>query len=295
MSRTWPPLRRPDKARNVRFRLLALDIDGTLLDRDGRLLPSTVAAVQRARDAGIQPVLCTGRRYRRTWPVARELGLEIPMICNSGAVVKSPDGRSTLWRSDFDPDLALAILDGFDRQGHRALSFQDGSPEDPDFVVHADPSGCPLMDDYLRKNRPHGAIDPDWRDRIAASSHFHFCAFGDRDQLLNLENLVREALGDRVQSFVQKSPSYLGTSCEVLRGDANKWTAVLRMAASWGIAPEEICAVGDDMNDLPMIAAAGLGVAMGHAPDVVLGAADLITGDHDNDGVTALIDQVLLV
>lgn len=294
MSGAWPPLRRPDKVRNVRFRLLALDIDGTLLDRGGRLLPSTVDAVQRARDAGVQPVLCTGRRYRRTWPVARELGLEIPLVCNSGAVVKSPDGRSTLWRSDFDLELASAILHCFDRQGYRALSFQDGNPEDPDFLVHADPSGCPLMDDYLLRNRPHGAIDPQWRDRLAERSHFHLCAIGDRGRLLRLEAGVREALGVRVQSFVQKSPSYLGTSCEVLRGDANKWTAVLRLAESWGIAAEEICAVGDDMNDLPMIAGAGLGVAMGHAPEVVLAAADLITGDHDHDGVTDLIDRVLL-
>ena len=108
------------------------------------------------------------------------------------------------------------------------------------------------------------------------------------------ETAIHEALGDRVRTFVQKSPVYTGTMCEVIRRDAGKWAAVLHLAELWGIAPEEICAVGDDMNDLPMIVGAGLGVAMGHAPDAVLSAADHVTADHDNDGVGRLVDDVLL-
>ena len=82
--------------------------------------------------------------------------------------------------------------------------------------------------------------------------------------------------------------------CEVLRHDAGKWTAILHLAGLWGITPQEICAVGDDMNDLPMIAGAGLGVAMGHAPESVRAVADLVTGDHDQDGVSMLVHDVLL-
>ena len=82
--------------------------------------------------------------------------------------------------------------------------------------------------------------------------------------------------------------------CEFLRHDANKWTAILHLAELWGIEPGAICAVGDDVNDIPMIKNAGLGVAMGHARLEVRGAADLVTGDHDEDGVAMLVDQVLL-
>ena len=95
-----------------------------------------------------------------------------------------------------------------------------------------------------------------------------------------------ERLNGRVRTFVQKSPKYAGTMCEVIRHDAGKWTAILHLAELWGIDPAEICAVGDDMNDLPMIAGAGLGVAMGHAPASVLAVADHVTGDHDEDGVS---------
>jgi hydroxymethylpyrimidine pyrophosphatase-like HAD family hydrolase len=80
----------------------------------------------------------------------------------------------------------------------------------------------------------------------------------------------------------------------VIRHDASKWAAILHLAELWGLDPSEICAVGDDMNDLPMIVGAGLGVAMGHAPESVLAAADHVTGDHDQDGVSMLVHDVLL-
>src|SRR4051794_23694119 len=91
--------------RRPRYRLLALDVDGTLLDRDGALRPSTARAVARAAEAGIRPVLCTGRRYRRARPVGERLGIVAPIVCNSGAVVKQPADHSTLWRADFDAPL----------------------------------------------------------------------------------------------------------------------------------------------------------------------------------------------
>src|SRR6185437_7159453 len=97
----------------ARYRMLALDVDGTLLDLDGTLRPRTAEAVARAARAGIRPVLCTGRCYRRAWPIAEQLGLDAPLVCNSGAIVKESAGHRTLWRADFDGSLAAEILDLF--------------------------------------------------------------------------------------------------------------------------------------------------------------------------------------
>src|SRR5271157_4234606 len=98
-SRRSCPLHRSDASR---FRILALDVDGTLLDPDGTLRPRTAAAVARAARAGIRPILCTGRRYRRALPIAQQLGLDAPLVCNSGAIIKDPREQVTLWRADFD-------------------------------------------------------------------------------------------------------------------------------------------------------------------------------------------------
>lgn len=284
---------------NRRFRLLALDVDGTLLDAEGVLRPRTRRAIREAADAGIRPVLCTGRRFRRARAIAEQLGLATPMVCNSGAIVKDPSDQSTLWRADLDRELTVRLLDLFASHRRAAVAFTDRADHEPDFVVDRFPTGCAFFDDYVGQNRTHAEIDRDWtrrtgRSGTAGDPFFHLCAIGDRDEMLDFERVIHEAVGPNVQTFVQRSPRYIGTMCEVLRHDASKWTAVLQLADRWGIAPDEICAVGDDVNDLPMIRHAGLGVAMGHAPDDVRAAADLITGDHDSDGLAMLVEDVLL-
>ncbi len=276
-----------------RYRILALDVDGTLLDSSGHLRPSTSAAIARADRAGIRPVLCTGRRYRRARPVAEQLGLDAPLICNSGALVKDPSNHSTLWRTDFDPSLLAEILALFNAHDEPAVSFLDRPTDDFDFLVACGSTGRPLFDDYLDNNRPHALVDPVWATRTDAVGHYHVCAIGSRLAMLDFQEVLLANLSDRVRTFVQKSPRYTGTMCEVLRHDASKWEALLHLAELWGVTPDEICAVGDDMNDLPMIQGAGLGVAMGHAPAAVLAAADHVTGDHDSDGVSKVVDMIL--
>jgi 5-amino-6-(5-phospho-D-ribitylamino)uracil phosphatase len=276
------------------YRILALDVDGTLCDRDGTLRPSTAGAVARAARAGIRPVLCTGRRYRRARPIAEQLGLGAPLVCNSGAIVKEPAAHRTLWRADFDAALLAEVLALFRAHDQLAVSFTDRSPDDFDFVVERMPTGRPLIDEYLSLNRAHAEVDPAWTGRVADGLHFHLCAIGTREEMLAFQNAVLAHLSGRVRTFVQKSPRYVGTLCEVLRSDASKWSAILHLAELWGVAPAAICAVGDDMNDVPMLQGAGLGVAMGHAPADVLAAADHVTGDYDSDGVAMLVDRVLL-
>ncbi len=277
-----------------RYRLLALDVDGTLLDADGQLRPRTTQAVALAQQHGIRTVLCTGRRYRRALPIALELGLTSPLICNSGALMKDTTSHKTLWRADLSTEVLKKVLDVFDRFGEPSISFSDNRPEESDFLVTENPTGRILFDDYLAQNWGHAEISRDWTNRIHERPHFHVCAIGDRAEMITLETFVHEAVAGEVQTFVQKSPRYLGTMCEILRADASKWSALMQLAQRWNISADEICAIGDDMNDLPMIAGAGLGVAMGHSPDAVLAVADWITGDHHEDGVAMVIEHKLL-
>jgi HAD superfamily hydrolase (TIGR01484 family) len=283
------------------YRILALDVDGTLLDPSGALRPRTAAAVARAARAGIRPVLCTGRRYRRARPIAAQLALNAPIVCNSGAIVKDPCDDRTLWRLDLDPILQGELLDLFVENNQPIVAFTDRGSQEPDFVVPGFPTGNPLFDEYVARNREHAELDPAWTTSLRQlEGHalrqplFHVCAVGSRPEMLSFQQVVLERLKGRVQTFVQRSPRYSGTMCEVLHHDASKWTAALYLARVWGVRPAEICAVGDDVNDVPMIRNAGLGVAMGHAPRDVLAAADHITGDHHQEGVAMLVDDVLL-
>ena len=274
------------------FRLLALDIDGTLLDSRGELRQRTIRAIAHASEAGIRSVLCTGRRFRRARPIGEALGLNAPLVCNSGAVVKEPISGRTLWRADFPAELLISILQVFQDRGENVIGFSDRENEDWDFVASRKSTDCEHFDQFVRMNLSHARIDSDWTTRD--DPHFHICAIGNRSNMLDAESAILDRLGDRVRTFVQKSPAYSGTMCEVLRADASKWSAVMHVADLWGILPSEICAIGDDMNDLPMIEGAGFGVAMAHAPESVRDAADHVTLGNDEDGVALFIEEMLL-
>ncbi len=288
-----------------RYQILALDVDGTLLDPDGTLRPRTLEAVAAAARAGIRPVLCTGRRYRRAAPVARELEIDTPLVCNSGSIIKDPSNDCTIWRADFDGSLSTEVLDLFQSQHQPAIVFTDRGPHEADFVVAGYPTGRDDFDDYVGQNREHAEIDAQWRPRharagdhgpgeAAGDSLFHICAIGPRSDMLEFQAAAHERIAGRIQTFVQRFRKYRGTMCELLRHDAGKWAAILHLAQLWRVDPCEICAVGDDVNDIPMIRNAGLGVAMGHARPEVLAAADFITGGHDEDGVALFVENVLL-
>jgi hydroxymethylpyrimidine pyrophosphatase-like HAD family hydrolase len=92
---------------------------------------------------------------------------------------------------------------------------------------------------------------------------------------------------------VLRSPKYTGYMCEIAPSGVTKWTGILRLADSWGIGASEICAVGDDVNDIPMIQGAGLGVAMGNALPEVKAAADRVAPRHDEDGLVTVVEWLL--
>ena len=277
---------------NRRFRILALDVDGTILDGCGALRPRTIAAVARAARAGLRPVLCTGRRYRRALPIARQLGIDSPLVCNSGALVKPFDGGRSTWRADLPREVLEPLFALLNARDEPALSFTDTTPNGHDFIVARSPTGRAHFDDYLESNRDHFEVDPGWTDR-ASLPHYHLCTIGSRSDMEAVDRAIHARMPGRVRTFVQRSPLSAGTMCEILRHDAGKWAALLHLAKVWGVEPSEVVAVGDDVNDLPMIRGAGLGVAMGHASPEIREAATMVTGSNDEDGVATLIDDLL--
>lgn len=277
----------------MRYRVLALDVDGTILDGSGSLRPTTKAALLRAARAGARLVLCTGRRYRRARPVAEALGLAAPIVCNSGALIKDPTDHRTLWRADYGPGLTRDLFEAFQAHEQPWIAWTDHGASGPDLIVAAYPTGRPHFDEYVRLNREHAAIEPLGPNAFGVGACFHVAGIGDRSDMLAFEGRLHERLDGRALTYVQRSPRHSGFLCEVLDARAGKWAAVMHLAEAWGVEPSAICAVGDDRNDVSMIRGAGLGVAMGHAPPEVLAVADHVTADHDSDGVARLIDELL--
>jgi Cof subfamily protein (haloacid dehalogenase superfamily) len=275
----------------MRYRLLALDIDGTLLDPAGELSGRAREAVARALRAGLRVVLCTGRRFRSTRPIAQELGLEGPVVVHNGALVKNLAGGHTLVASYLAAELQPEILAALRPHGPPLL-YVDGWPEED---ILTEPRGPihPHQVEYLEEHAEHcrfvASLAAEPREDVLMMSWMV-----DRPTLGALEARVREALGGRVRTHRLGNHGFSGSHIlEVLALGTGKWPALRRVAEAEGIGAHEIAAVGDDRNDLDLISGAALGIAMGNARDDVRAAADRVVAANDRDGVVEAIEAVL--
>jgi Cof subfamily protein (haloacid dehalogenase superfamily) len=274
------------------IRLLALDIDGTLVNSRDELTPRVREALREAAEAGLRIVLATGRRYSRALPLVEPLGLDAPLVTASGALVKCPLSHRTLHCAPFERPVLLGALAAIDQAGYEAVIYSDSYDQGFDFF-------CPRLDveqaelaDYLEQNPGCGREHPELM-RDPPAGVFSGFATGAREAMFGLEAELHRQLPGALYIHVGRSYKYIGHMCEFSPAGNTKWSAVQRLARDWDIADEEICAVGDDLNDVPMIAGAGLGVAMGNALDVVKQAADAVAPGHDEDGLAEVVRWIL--
>ena len=285
-----------------RCRLLALDVDGTVTTSRHDISPATVAAIRRVRAAGIVVVLATGRRYRDVLEVARRLEVDAPLVTASGALVKRPSDHATLLRAEFAEGVLEGVLQAIVAAGHEPVVYTDSFALGYDFHCRpaagsaAAPAGeraaTSGLAEYLEKNRDLANVIPDLHRAVPAGAFAGF-TMGGRDEMAALEESLHAAFPGRLALHTIRSPRYRDWMCELAPAGVTKWSGIRRLAEGWGITPAEICAVGDDVNDLPMVEAAGLGIAMGNARPELLAAADRVVGTSDEDGLVEVAEIVI--
>jgi Cof subfamily protein (haloacid dehalogenase superfamily) len=275
------------------YRLLALDIDGTLVNSQNELTDATRTAVLRAKDAGVEVVLATGRRYSRVLPLVEPLRMHVPLVTASGALIKDPVDHRTLFRADFGPGVLADLLAVLSSVGHDPVLYADTYADGFDYYCRRIDVEDPALDEFFTVNAGCERVYPELLAR-PPDGIFAGCAMGTREAMLALERELERRLPGRLYAHVLRSPRYhKGFMCEIAPAGVSKWLGVLHLADERGIAAEEICAVGDDVNDIPMIRSAGLGVAMGNALAEVKAAADRIAPCHDSDGLVEVVNWVL--
>jgi hydroxymethylpyrimidine pyrophosphatase-like HAD family hydrolase len=284
------------------MRLLVLDVDGTITNSRHEVSRATCDAVARVRAAGIRVVLATGRRYRDTLPVASRLGIEDPLITASGALIKRTSDHATLARAEFGPGVLEGVVAEIVAAGHEPVLYSDSFADGFDFhcrslTVAPTPEGDAErgvlgLAEYLERNRDLACVAADLH-RAVPSGVFAGFSMGPHHAMLALEESLHAGFPGQLSLHTIRSPRYLNWMCEIAPVGVTKWSGVMSLAQEWGIDAAEICAVGDDVNDLPMIRAAGLGIAMGNAQPEVLAAADQIVGRQDDDGLVDVADLLL--
>jgi Cof subfamily protein (haloacid dehalogenase superfamily) len=276
----------------MRTRLLALDIDGTLLDPYGALTDAVREAVAAARHAGLEIVLCTGRRFRTALTIAQALGLTGPIVVNNGALVKDLASGRTLHHRYLPMEVYPEVL-ALARSVGPPLVYVDAYPDHTDFLTERSEHAHPFQREYLRDHGAHcREVDDlalEGRADVIMTS-----LMADAASLDALLVRAQAALGPRIHTHMLQNKNYQGEILEFLSPASGKWAALARVAEQAGIPSDAIAAIGDDANDVEMLSRAGFGIAMGNAVDDAKAAAAFVARSNAEGGAVEAIERVLL-
>lgn len=256
----------------VPVRLIALDLDGTLLDSDKAITPASLSVLEQCRRAGILVVLATARSMHAAGPYIRAVQPDA-VISNGGALLRA--GERTLYERLLPSDQTAALIAAWRETAGAADEMSVQTPQGYYWNLLSTPE----------PQSPYGdAIYTDFKDFA-------------QDAYKVTAQLKDEAAALALQQYAPLC-SVLGFSggnrYRFAHRDATKEAALKCLLTHLGIPPQQTAAIGDDMNDLGMIRLCGLGVAMGNAIQKLRLEADVIADDNDHDGVAKLIRQRIL-
>jgi Cof subfamily protein (haloacid dehalogenase superfamily) len=273
------------------IRLIAVDIDGTLLNSRFRISQADLAALRRAHDEGVEVVLATGRRHAFALPIAQQLGFDFYLISSNGAITRSLKG-DTFHRHMMPSDTCRRLCAAMKEfRGHLVLTF-DTELKGAIVLERMD-----LLTDsiqkWLEKNLEFIDFVIPLEDSLVTDPvQAMFCGSISRMQQA-LAAIAASGLSPEITVLRTEYPARDLSIVDILNVTCSKGHAVERWANHLGVAREEIMAIGDNFNDIEMLVLAGRPFIMGNASQELRGRGWAVTLSNDESGVAAAVEQVL--
>ena len=267
------------------IRLVAIDLDGTLLSPDKTISPANKQALLDAEAAGVHVVICTGRPLSGVRPIFEEIGFKsnhsYSVINNGCTTVKSSDWSVISYDALSEED--LVYLDQLTQEIHPQLSLFDLNRY---IILNRKPSEIAKMDASIVSAVP---VSLALEEILEAQPIFQGMFIDQKEQIDVFQETYEEVLAQRFHT-IRSQPILF----EILPKGINKATGLKALAEYLGIPKQEVMAIGDENNDIEMIEYAGLGVAMGNAPAAIKALADVTTTSNEEDGVATAIMRYVL-
>ncbi len=271
---------------NHRYKLLLVDIDGTLVDRSGAISAENRKALAKVAASGVKVSLSTGRVIKACLSIINRLSLDGVHIFFDGALVSSPAEGKEVYVKPLKAEVVKRAV-GFARLHNTYLELYSR--------------------DYFFAEREHWAADIHRRFFRVAPTFVDFNGIWERERIIKAELVVYSAEEKaKARSFqnefagslrfsIARTPAYPGVEfINIVDPEVSKGEALKALASHLGVQVSEVVAIGDGTNDISLLSAAGLAVAMGNAPDEVKEIADHVTLDVDHSGLAAAIERFLL-
>ncbi len=290
------------------YKLIAIDLDGTLLNEYSMIPETTVEVIKKVKEKGIEIVLASGRPANSIITFARSLGIDNYLIAGNGALVYDIQNDKNIFDAFFDKNHALQIAEICEENSifYNAYTQRD--------IIASALKYNILAYEKENLNKPEGQkthinIVPNIKEYIQSSDCDEYLKMTICDESkIVFENILRkmEVVPDveiLKPEWMSKKFFRFGSSefsieyyfSEITKKNINKWVALEKLAERLGINREEIIAIGDNVNDEEMIKNAGLGIAMSNAAEEIREVADYITDSYTNEGVKKALEKYILI
>lgn len=262
------------------YKLIAVDLDGTLLTDNLEVAPETVEAVQQAVKAGTIVTIATGRMLASAKQFAKQLEIDVPIIAYQGATIQDLYTEEILYERLISPEISKKVIE-FAKENNVHLQVYKNDqlygPVENDILVT-----------YAEKTKVSYFVEPDLF-KLAEDGLTKAIFVDEPHVLAPLQEELANLLGETAH-ITKSTPRFL----EVTHPEANKGHALSHLAQSLGIDPSQTIGIGDNFNDKELITTAGLGVAMENAVDELKNLADYTTLSNNDQGVKHVIEKFVL-
>ncbi len=261
------------------YKLIAMDLDGTLLDDKKDISRENLIFIDKAIEKGYEIVIATGRGYSSAKSIIKKIDSHVTILANNGNIVKhSFDDRVIISKYLDKKDFRNVVRDGKKRKLDPIIHIDDYGHGYDIAVEHGD--DYLGYYNYLKNSISHRRIEnlDDINEGILAVVYL-----GKSDQLNSFYRELKEKYPGVYSSHVIENMEIAEAFLEVMNPTGTKWLSLVEYASSKGIKPKEIIAIGDNNNDTSMIKGAGLGIAMVNGSDSLKRKADIITAKDNNE------------
>ncbi|MBB6731001.1 Cof-type HAD-IIB family hydrolase [Cohnella zeiphila] len=265
---------------HTNYRLVAADLDDTLLTDDLTVTEHTKQTMASAIAQGVHLTIATGRMFASAQLIARQVGLNVPIITYQGSLIRNLLDGATLYERSVPVEEARKLYDYTREHGLYLQTFIGD-------CLYAFDEGDKLFA-YAKQSSIPYVVEPLF-DRLPEGRHTKLIIIDDPEKLDSLLPILRGRLSEEVH-LTKSKPNFL----EFVHREGTKGHALRFLAAHYGIPMEETIAIGDAWNDREMIEAAGLGVAMANGVPALREIADYVTLGNNEDGVAHVLEKFVL-
>lgn len=264
----------------TKFKIIAADLDGTILDDTYQVMPELLTYINKAREKGVELLVATGRLYPSALPFVQDLGVKLPVIASNGAVIKDPVKGELVHKVTLDKDLAIEVLKmtkcyPVQRFVNLGDVFYTDSPD-----VKTRRYSEALKVDFVH----HSPLE-----EVVVEDPVMVVLRGSDEEIAYLTGEMRNHFGERVY-LANSKPFFI----DVNHPGVSKGTGLAELCRRLNIEPAEVIAIGDGWNDLEMFRFAGLGAAVANAPDKLKEHADYVCSEAAYRGVIEVIERFVL-